>query len=135
MTKPLSYYFIPIITAFTLLTAYASDAPILTGSSLKLKEEVASATEIVIGTFTELNEGASFTLSGNRYRAQIVTSDILKGNALVSSKVAFLVVPENKETAPNFNEIYIMIIDHQRIHMLLPATEDNIAKVKALIAH
>jgi len=134
MTKPLSFCSFLIITALTLLSAHASDGPALTGSSLKLDDEVASATEIVIGKFTEINEGASFTLSGYRYRGLIAISDILKGNAPVSSKVAFTVGIQTRESAPNLSDTYIVIIDNHHIHKLLPATVDNIAKVKALIA-
>jgi len=134
MTKLLLYFSVVIITSVTFLSAYASDAPNLVGSSLKLDDEVASATEIVTGKFIELNQSSAFTLSGDRYHGQISISDVLKGNAPVSTKVAFWVVPETKESAPNLHDSYIAIIDNHIIHKLLPATANNITKVKALIA-
>jgi hypothetical protein len=95
---------------------------------------MASATEIVIGKFAEINRGGSFTMSGDRYRGKIATTNILKGNALPSSEVSFLVIPETKESVPNLADTYIFIIHNHHIDKLLPATADNIAKVKALIA-
>jgi len=134
MTKPLSFCSFLIITAIILLSAYASDGPALSGSSLKLDDEVASATEIVIAKFTEITEGASSTLSGYRYKGLIAISDILKGNAPVSSKIAFTVGMQTKESVPNLSDIYILILDNHHIRKLLPATDANVAKIKALIA-
>lgn len=123
-----------MILELTVLSSYANGSPNLTGSSLKLTDEVTSATEIVVGKFTKIGNGASFTLSGRRYRGQVALSEILKGTVFDSSDIAFTVGIQSKEVVPNLEDTYIVFIHNHRIKKLLPASDDNIAKVKALIA-
>jgi len=137
MKKPLSFYYSFILTAFSLAYVYA-DVPHLAGSGYAIGDVVASATDIVVGKFTKVKSDGAASMMGMSYHGQITISETLKGTDSGSLEVAFYLnsaISPTNESEPNLHDTYIMILtDHQAIRKLLPVTDDNMSKIKALIA-
>jgi hypothetical protein len=137
MIKNLSFYYCIILTVFSSICSYADENTPLVGHWRSTKDEIASATDIVIGKFTQVRAGGAGSISGLEYHGAITVLHVLKGNASGNVEVVFRVIlgSKDKEAEPDLGDTYIIILyDHQMIRKLLPATDANIAKVKALIA-
>jgi hypothetical protein len=132
-------YCYTIVTAFSIICCYANEeTPLpLVGHLSSIKDETSSATDVVVGKFIRVRESGAASLNGEYYQGQITVLRPLKGNLSGSLEVGFRVIPVNKdkESEPNLSDSYIIIMSSPGdIRKLLPATADNIAKVKALIA-
>lgn len=138
MKKTLFSYYCFIMLFLSLVCGYAGEETPLAGSLHPLRDEVISATDVVIGKFLVVKARDTFSsMMGAEYQGQITILQTLKGNESGSLEVGFPVIRggKNKEAEPNLNDTYIIIlVQHQVIRKLLPATDANIAKVKALIA-
>jgi hypothetical protein len=75
-------------------------------------------------------------MMGVGYHGEITILQVLKGNAFGSLEVGFSVIrgPKNTEAEPNLDDKYIIMMSGHDVRKLLPATDANIAKIKALIA-
>jgi hypothetical protein len=123
--------------ALSMACGYADEETPLVGHLSSVKEEVASATDIVIGKFTKVTVGGTASMNGMDYHGTIIISQALKGTESGSLEVGFRVIPasKDKEVEPNLEDTYIMfLIEHHGIRKLLLATDANIATMKALIA-
>jgi hypothetical protein len=136
MIRPLSFYYCVIITAFSLVCTYAGESVPLVGSLNSTRDEVISATDVVLGKFTKVRAGGFESMMGVGYHGEITILQVLKGNAFGSLEVGFSVIrgPKNTEAEPNLDDKYIIMMSGHDVRKLLPATDANIAKIKALIA-
>jgi hypothetical protein len=112
-----------------------------TGDDIDIKEAISPSKLIFVGSLTNLGKVDLRGKGTFAYdMAVAVVSKIYLGN--VESPVKLNIRVRNNamvmETAPSLDEPYIFIISQKNNHnyliKLLPATDDNIAKVKALIA-
>jgi len=121
------------VTTITLPCIYADDSIVLPGSLHGTSEEVSSASDIVLGKFTEIGGGAWANSNGTHYHGKLAVSEDLKGKLMGSLNIHFAI--GGKESVPNQTDVYIVILmDGQWILKLLPASAENVAQVKALIA-
>ena len=136
MKKHLSFHYFAILMAFSSLCSYADVNKLSVGSLLPIRDEVSSATDIVIGKFAKVTVGGAGSMMGVMYHGEIAVLGALKGTVSGNLDVGFSVIrgPRNTEVEPNNNDTYIIILDHREIRKLLPATDDNIANIKQLIA-
>jgi hypothetical protein len=121
----------------------SSDTKMLSGHGKKSENAIKESTDIVIAVFTTLGSpGADATGENDYDGAEIEITSALKGTLSGKLKVFYIVYAmpgKNQESPPVLGTQYIMFI-HQtgpteyEIKKLLPATDDNIAKIKALIA-
>jgi hypothetical protein len=137
MMNNILFYYCVFIMAFSSVCSYADESKPLVGHWRSTKDEIACATDIVVGKFSQVRAGGAESFSGLQYHGKINVLHVLKGNETGNLKVVFRVILGSKDTEaePNLGDSYIIILyDHQMIRKLLPATDDNIAKVRALIA-
>jgi hypothetical protein len=121
----------------------SSDTKMLSGHSKKNQDAAKESTDIVIGVFTSLGSpGAGATGENDYDQAEVEVVNALKGALSGTLKVFYVVFAmpgKDQESPPVLGTQYIMFIQKlgptdYEIKKLLPATDDNIAKVKALIA-
>jgi len=116
--------------------AYADEGARLVGSRTSTKEVTVSATDIVLGKFTKVRPTNAASMLGVLYNGEITISQALKGNKSGSLEVGFSVIPigKDKEAEPNLRDTYIMFITDQQVLKLLPATDENISRIKSFLA-
>ncbi len=138
-----------VITLCTIPAMSDDNAPtpsgttVLSGHEKKSEGLVAVVPDIVVAKFTFLGNGGDDAPGSTFYeKAAIEVISSLKGTLsgdLQAGYTVKLFPPSKKETVPVIGTPYIMFIQpmgptENEIKKLLPATDDNIAKVKALIA-
>lgn len=116
----------------------------LTGHTKKIENAIKETTDIVIASFTKLGFPGSDASGEDSYdQAEIEITGILKGTLAEKHLKVFYIVQsmpgKNQEKAPIIGVQYIMFIqklspNEYEIKKLLPATDENIIKIKALIA-
>ena len=119
--------------------------PILSGSSLKSEDTVIKSDAIFIGQITQMGFQSLKAAGRSSYYGNIVKIlQVLRGTVDAQIKITLYVyyVSDTPENPPKTGNSYIFFVkknapgqpDPYAALKLLPATDDNIAKVKALIA-
>ncbi len=141
--------FICVITICAAPVLSKGDAPTqssttaLSGHEKKNEDLVAVVPDIVVAKFTSLGNGSDDAPGATFYeKAEIEIVSSLKGTLSGDLQAGYsvkLFPPSKKETVPVIGTPYIMFIQklgptEYEIKKLLPATDNDIAKVKALIA-
>jgi hypothetical protein len=130
-------FFSYIVAVLSGICSYADTDARSVGHLNDSKGEVAAAANIVLAKFTNVKGSGAASMLGTLYHGNIKILQVLKGDASGNVEVGFSVIqgPKDTEVEPNLTDIYIIVLaGHHEIRKLLPATDDNIAKVKALIA-
>jgi len=119
------------------------DTKLFSGHGKKNEDALKESTDIAVAVFTSLgNRGADATGEDDYDQAEIEVVTTLKGNLPGKLKVFYAVLSmpgKNQESPPVLGTQYIMFIQklgptEYEIKKMLPATDDSIAKIKALIA-
>jgi hypothetical protein len=117
----------------------------LSGSDLKSEDIVLKANAVFVGEITELGHPNTKAPGQNVYHGvQIKVLQVLRGSVDAQVTVTLYIhfAPNSSENPPKVGNTYIFFA-HKNTEVgwnpftvlkLLPATDDNIAKVKALIA-
>ena len=120
-----------------------NNPPVLPGHLKKGEELMKIATDIIVGKFTSLGNGSTDSPGASFYeKADLTVINSLKGSLSGNIQASYSVrtFPLNKKEAqPTIGTQYVMFIQklgptEYEIKKLLPATDDSITKVKALIA-
>ncbi|MCE0482916.1 MAG: hypothetical protein LV479_01605 [Methylacidiphilales bacterium] len=124
--------------------AKAQSEPVLTGSSIKVEDVVLKSDAIFSGTITqELGPPNLKGIGENYYGVHVHVIKIYLGTVAQDVTVSILVLPRRlNEWAPLQGQTYIFFVkknaqaasDQFTVLKLLPATDANVTKVKALIA-
>jgi hypothetical protein len=118
--------------------------PKMPGHEIKERNLINSKVDVVIGKFISLGNLGDDNLGASYERAEIQITNSLQGPLLGNIKVSYAVRSfplEHKEIVPALNTEYILFIRDQKIASdnyelvkILPATDTNITRIKALIA-
>ena len=128
--------------AVPVLSRGDTPATALSGHEKKSEDLIAVVPDIVVGKFTSLGSGSDDAPGATFYeKAEIEVVSSLKGTLSGNLQAGYSVKsfpPSKKETVPVIGTPYIMFIQklgptEYEIKKLLPATDDNLAKVKGLI--
>jgi hypothetical protein len=115
------------------------------GHSKKDQDFINPTIDIVVAKFIALGNGSADEVGATYYeRAQVQITSTLQGALSGNIKVSFTArsFPKNeKDALPALNTEYILFIRDQKIdpddyelEKILPATDQNIARIKSLIA-
>jgi hypothetical protein len=141
-------FVLAVIGLILIINGYSQPAPqpqdtvTLSGHGKKNADAFKESTDIAVAVFTSLgNRGADATGEDDYDQAEIEVVTILKGNLPGKLKVFYAVLSmpgKNQESPPVLGTQYIMFIQklgpaEYEIKKLLPVTDDNATKVKALI--
>jgi hypothetical protein len=119
------------------------DNPPMPGHEAKEQDLIKKKNEIVVAKFISLGSGGLDELGASSYeKAEIEITQTLRGNLSGHLKVSYVVksLPTNEQEArPTIDILYIMFIhslgaNEYETEKLLPATDQNISRIKALIA-
>jgi hypothetical protein len=120
-----------------------SGTTVLSGHEKKMEDLVTVVPDIVIAKFTSLGNGSDDAPGATFFeKAGIEIVSSLKGSLSGDLQAGYsvkLFPPSKKETMPVIGTPYIMFIQklgptEYEIKKILPATDDNIARVKGLIS-
>jgi hypothetical protein len=113
---------------------------VLAGSTLKTEDIVLQSDAIFIGKLIDLGWGETASSGHDTRGAYITVLQILRGSlkGRVGVRMNMLHGPKVREASPKVGDTYIFFIKQipgwNMVLKILPATDANIAKVKALIA-
>jgi len=117
-----------------------ADEPILPGSTVKTGEAAAYADEIFIGKLVQ-HGFVGLRAKGRRcyFHNEVEVSGFIRGSDSTQVDVTFWVVDAVQERSPREGPSYIFFTSSElpkeiTAIKILPATDGNLAKVKALIA-
>ena len=139
----------PLIAVAVFLLAgitSASDSRRLPGSTLGVDEAFSKSYTVFVGQFTSFGRsGACGPGETDLYGSKVDATRILKGTYDPKVTVAFAVLSDLGERRPEMPLSYVFFVkkndgkgvyfDPYAIVKLLPATDDNIAKVRKLISN
>ena len=149
MKTAIKYLLLVVLLSLpSVINAYCqSQAPLQTeavnpvGHAQKSEELVKSTNEVIIGKLISIGYPSGDSSDEDFYdQAEVEVISVLKGDMSGTVKVSYSVrLGKNKEMVPVIGTQYIMFIhmlppNEFRIKKLLPATDDNISKVKQLIS-
>lgn len=149
--KSLLKYLLALVTVglLPMIAAHAQSAPtsmgegLFTGHMKKNENVLKEAKDIIVGKFTALGYPGSDASGEDFYeQGQVEVISALRGSLAGTLRVGYSVrtVPgKDQEIPPVVGTEYIMFIqklgpNECEIKKLLPATDENITKIKALIA-
>jgi hypothetical protein len=117
----------------------AKNEPVLSGSTQKTENIVLKCDAVFIGQITHMRLGPPASSNVASYTGvKVKVLQMLRGSFDEQIPVMLNVLALNHEEAPTTEGTYIFFLKKESgwniVKKLLPATNDNIAKVKALIA-
>ncbi|MDB4793753.1 hypothetical protein OAG63_01840 [Methylacidiphilales bacterium] len=128
------------VKAQTTTAVTGQSEPILSGSGLKVEDIAMKCDAIFIGQIVSLGDAETASAGIDTRGASIKVLQILRGSvgSQVGVAISTSLWPSLHEQIPQVGKSYIFFV-HQEgtrftVLKLLPATDDHISKVKALIA-
>jgi hypothetical protein len=130
-----------IFMGLTLVSSSAQETKSLSGSRYKIEDVIQKRVAVFVGKINDLGGSSGRSIGVDVYHRVMVTClQNLSGHVDTQLKVR-LNVSWPDEAPPVLNTPYIFVVRKEEgslsdydVLKLLPATDDNIAKVKALIA-
>lgn len=138
---PLLFFGIQMVKAQNIPAGASQNQSILSGSRLKSEDVTTKVDAVFIGEIEEIGFPTTLSPGALTYHGvKVKVLQVLRGS--VGAEVTVTLYAERtsnvREQAPKVSGTYIFFIKQTPgwniVHKLLPATDDNIAKVKQLIA-
>jgi hypothetical protein len=132
-----------IVNGYSQTSTQPQGSGVLSGHEKKNEDAIKGSTHVVVATFSVLGyPGPGADGEANYDQAEIAVVTALKGTLSGQLKAHYIVYDmpgKDQESLPALGTQYIMFIQQlgpteYEIKKLLPATDDNIAKVKQLIS-
>jgi hypothetical protein len=129
---------IQLVKAQNASKAMDQNVPVLTGSTLKSEDIAVKADSIFIGEIVQMSFPDATAPDLASYSTRVKVLQVLRGSANAQVTVSIDTYAMNHEEPPKVATPYIFFVRKEAKRFealkLLPATEVNVAKVKALIA-